>query len=257
MILYFSATGNTRYVAQQIGRMTGDDVVDLLPFLRRERHDPLFSHLPWVITAPVYVEDIAVVVSDWFKSARLEGSRQVYFVFTTASTMGCAAFTAKAIAVEKGMTYMGSAEIQMPTNYPLMFTVPPEDACRDIIRAASPRIGAAAVRIQKGEPLPEKPFSPALAMLFHWVGVWFYRWYIRPELFHAADHCISCGKCARVCPMNNIRMKDGRPVWGGRCVHCMACVSGCPAEAVGYGKKLAGKRRYHFPENLSSRGIEQ
>jgi len=39
-------------------------------------------------------------------------------------------------------------------------------------------------------------------------------------------------------------MKDGKPHWLGNCTHCMACICHCPAEAIEYGKKSEGKRRY-------------
>ena len=58
--------------------------------------------------------------------------------------------------------------------------------------------------------------------------------------------CIGCGKCVKNCPMNNIRLKDGKPIWGKKCTHCMACICYCPMEAIEYGKKSIGKPRYHF-----------
>lgn len=41
-----------------------------------------------------------------------------------------------------------------------------------------------------------------------------------------------CGICARVCPVDNIEMADGRPVWQNRCENCLACVNWCPREAI-------------------------
>ncbi|MDE7373275.1 MAG: EFR1 family ferrodoxin, partial [Clostridia bacterium] len=44
--------------------------------------------------------------------------------------------------------------------------------------------------------------------------------------------CVSCSKCAKVCPRGNITMKDGKPKFGGHCVGCMACAFLCPKDAV-------------------------
>lgn len=44
--------------------------------------------------------------------------------------------------------------------------------------------------------------------------------------------CSSCGLCARECPMENISMREGRPVFAGRCVSCLRCLYGCPAKAL-------------------------
>ena len=61
------------------------------------------------------------------------------------------------------------------------------------------------------------------------------------------EKCKGCGKCARLCPLGNIRMEEGRPHWGDRCTHCMACLCGCPTGAIEYGRATKGKERYHFP----------
>ena len=58
--------------------------------------------------------------------------------------------------------------------------------------------------------------------------------------------CIGCGQCAKRCPMNNVTIKDGKPVWGKVCTHCMACICYCPVGAIEYGKKSVGQPRYHF-----------
>ena len=59
-----------------------------------------------------------------------------------------------------------------------------------------------------------------------------------------SDDCISCGKCANVCPLHNIQLSNGKPVWGNQCTHCMACISRCPKEAIEYGKHSKGLPRY-------------
>ena len=51
----------------------------------------------------------------------------------------------------------------------------------------------------------------------------------------ATDACIGCGKCVELCPLNNIRLENGKPVWGKHCTHCMACICYCPKEAIEYG----------------------
>lgn len=44
--------------------------------------------------------------------------------------------------------------------------------------------------------------------------------------------CTGCGTCVRLCPTGNIRLDDGRPVWGSDCLLCLACEMNCPEDAI-------------------------
>lgn len=50
--------------------------------------------------------------------------------------------------------------------------------------------------------------------------------------FSVGDSCIGCGLCARVCPIGNIKMEKGRPVFGNDCTICMGCSFNCPEDAI-------------------------
>ena len=68
----------------------------------------------------------------------------------------------------------------------------------------------------------------------------------------AEDRCIGCGICERVCPMANITLVDGKPVFRDRCAYCFACFHFCPQQAL-Y-KDMAHFRpedmrsQYHHPD---------
>ena len=76
----------------------------------------------------------------------------------------------------------------------------------------------------------------------------FYKLFVKAKPFYATDACIGCKKCEKSCVMNNITVKEGKPVWGEKCTHCMACICGCPTEAIEYGRKSKGKPRYQCQE---------
>lgn len=46
------------------------------------------------------------------------------------------------------------------------------------------------------------------------------------------DKCILCGKCARECPVGNIKLVGGRIEFGGDCVCCVRCSFNCPEDAI-------------------------
>jgi Pyruvate/2-oxoacid:ferredoxin oxidoreductase delta subunit len=64
----------------------------------------------------------------------------------------------------------------------------------------------------------------------------------------ADHHCDGCGICARVCPVRNIEIDKGKPVWGDRCAVCFGCLHWCPREAISCGGARLGIRHYHHPD---------
>ena len=78
------------------------------------------------------------------------------------------------------------------------------------------------------------------------VNKMFYSLFVKADAFNVDGKCIGCGKCEKICPLNNIKIQNGKPVWGKECTHCMACICHCPTEAIEYGKKSIGKPRYHI-----------
>lgn len=64
--------------------------------------------------------------------------------------------------------------------------------------------------------------------------------------FRVDDSCNGCGICAKVCPVKNIVIEEGKPVWQHRCEQCAACFSWCPKQAIS-GSCLAARTHYTNP----------
>jgi ferredoxin len=65
--------------------------------------------------------------------------------------------------------------------------------------------------------------------------------------FQYDEKCNGCGICTRVCPVNNIKMVENRPVWQHHCENCFACYEWCPEEAI-HGDIVSYNERYHHPD---------
>lgn len=66
--------------------------------------------------------------------------------------------------------------------------------------------------------------------------------------FWTDGRCTGCGTCSRVCPVRNISMVKGKPVWNHQCEQCFACLHWCPQEALQFRDATVGRSRYHHPE---------
>lgn len=252
MILYFSATGNTRFIAEELAAGTGDVCVDLLKRIRENDCSAIRSEKPFVICVPVYVCEIPPFVRELILNTPFEGNRNIYFIFTSGGYSGICSTMAKRIARKKGLNYMGSADFKMPRNYIANNTYPElsENEIRKRIDDSYNLIPEIAKLISDGQKLVKRskhvwlfeilitvPFTPVWTRIRQGV-----------KRFRVSDKCIGCRKCASLCPLKVIRPDEkGRPVWeASMCAHCMSCIQNCPVEAIDYGDITPSKKRYTF-----------
>ena len=248
MILYFSGTGNSEHAAKRIGQETADEVLNLFERLKNKDYSRIASSRPWVVVTPTYAWRIPRILEEWLKRTELAGSRDIYFVMTCGENIGNAGKYLKSFSAEKGMIYSGCYELVMLENYIAMFKTPGKSEASEIIKRAEPEIDKIIEILKAGEKFPERHITFAGKICSGFINDMFYPAFVHAKKFYTTDKCISCGKCERVCPLNNIRLVDGKPVWADNCTHCMACISKCPKEAIEYGRHSRELPRYVFPE---------
>ena len=245
MILCFSGTGNSRYVAQRIAMLTDDTMTDLNVLIRKGDMDVSISDDRTVIVAPTYAWRLPRVVEKWLRTKKIGERSKFWFIMTCGDEIGNAAKYNRRLCESRGLEYMGTAQIVMPENYLAMFEVPGEQEAADIIRRAEPVIDRVGYMIGQGEPFPNPRSSFLDRIKSDIVNPAFYALFVKASAFRVTDSCVGCGSCALLCPVNNIRLEGARPVWGNNCTHCMACICRCPKAAIEYGKKCVGKPRYY------------
>lgn len=248
MILYFSGTGNSEYVAQKLGRAIDDEVLNLFEAIRSDDFSELRSQRPWVVVAPTYAWRIPRLLQRWLERTHLAGSAEFYFAMTCGGSIGNAGQYLAEFCAQKGMNYRGCMEIAMPENYLALFTTPTREEALRAIEKADRVIESAARLLKGGEDLPAPEVSFGDRVNSGLVNRLFYPLFVHAKKFYATGDCISCGRCVDVCPLGNVRLAGGKPVWGDRCTHCMACICRCPKEAIEYGRHSRGLPRYTCPK---------
>lgn len=244
MLIYFSGTRNSECFAKKLAAALGDESVGAGEYIKKNEKGGFTSEKPYVFVCPTYSWQIPRIFEKFIKESTFDGNKEAYFIMTCGDDIGNAgAYNAK-ICRTKAFDYKGTLDVVMPENYIAMFDVPSQQECEEIMSRVGGAVSLAAETISKGESFASGRVSLADRAKSSVVNMAFYPLCVNGRAFYAKETCISCGKCEKLCVTNCISMKNGRPVWGKGCTHCMACICSCPAEAIEYGKKSVGKKRY-------------
>ena len=248
MILYFSGTGNSQYAAKRIGKEINEEATDLFTKIKSRDFSEIHSDSPWVIVAPTYAWRIPRILHEWLEKTPLSGNKDIYFIMTCGGNIGNAGKYLEKLCASKAMNYRGCFPLVMPENYIALFSTPTKEEALKTIQQAEGELDKAIDFIKQGNSFPRPVLTATDRANSGIVNHVFYPLFVHAKKFYTEDTCVSCGKCANVCPLHNIRMENGRPVWGKNCTHCMACICRCPSSAIEYGKHSKGMPRYICPK---------
>lgn len=249
MVFVFSGTGNSQYVARRIAAALGHEVRSINDALRGAglATAGLPSAEALVFVCPTYAWRLPRAVCDWIARTDFGPGREAYFVLTCGAEIGNAAPYIEALCRRRRLAYRGCAQVVMPENYIVLFDAPAPAEAHAIVEGATATIDDIARRIVRGDDLVPPHATPIDRIKSGLANPLFYALCVKTMTPRASAACVGCGACVSRCPFENVRLEEGRPVWGNRCTHCMACVSICPHAAIECGPRTKGKMRYRFP----------
>lgn len=245
MILYFSAMGNSRFVAKNLSKYLNDEIISLNDRIKKNDKSVIVSEKPYILVCPIYAWRIPKIVEEYLKCVELQGNKKIYVFVTTCGSSGNADKYARNLFVQKNMEYMGSHTFHMLGSYVAFMENPDPKRENEINDMTHNNIMKLIPYIKKEQILPKTKISVLGKFMSMVANPFFYCFIIGKDGFYITDKCIGCGKCEKVCPLNNINIKNAKPGWGHDCTHCMACVHQCPTSAIEFRKKTIGKNRYY------------
>lgn len=255
MILYFSASGNSRWCARRLAELLGDKAVSVLEF-SPEEIDMSGETLGFVF--PVYSWGVTPLVTQYIHSLneaflRRAAEAHIWMVATCGDDVAYAPEMIKDALADVGLSLSSGWSLQMPNTYVLLpgFDVDSKDVEDRKLQEAELRIEQIAKKISSRVPQESYVRGGMPWIKSKVVFPLFVKMGITPSKWHADDSCVGCGRCAAICPMSNIEMRnteEGRmPEWGKECISCLACYHVCPRHAVQYGRITRGKGQYLHP----------
>ncbi|MFX0070328.1 MAG: EFR1 family ferrodoxin [Candidatus Hermodarchaeota archaeon] len=245
-IYYFSGTGNSLYIAKKIAEKLND--CELIPISKIWQQDNPSSEAERIgFIFPLYYLGLPAIIYDFVSKFNVSSANYIFTLITSGGGgTGTALNQINKMLKKKSKLLNGSFCVRMPGNYIPMYNVPSKEEQKYYFKHADEALDKIVESIRKNETVKRKEHIQTIAKPVNK--------YFRNKVnnsdrkFYADENCNSCEICEKVCPVNNIKIIEGIPIWQHKCQQCLACIHFCPQNAIQYGKKTSKRSRYHHPE---------
>lgn len=243
MLFYFTATGNSLYVAKQLE----EEPVSIAQAI----HDTSKSYRADRIgvVCPIFGHEVPELVRRFLTESQFE-TPYFYLILTYGNRHGGATELAKKLLVSLGITPAYINLVLMADNYLPAFDMNQQKA---LDKKVEEQIGNIKRDLEAGKhfipPVTDKDRAAHREYLAHRAAM--------PEdtfshLYRITDACIGCEICAKICPEQCFTVEHQKSRWSPEgCITCMACVHACPMMAIQLNIPEKNPKARYRNENIS------
>ena len=247
--IYLSGTGNTKHCLEKLLSIV-DSTAELIPIENKEAIEKIKKNDTIYLAYPTQFSNVPFMVKEFIqKNSEVWRGKKVFCMTTMGLFSGDGTECAARLLKKYGAVIIGGLQVKMPDAVcdSKMLKKTLEENQR-IIREADIRLEKAAKEIKSGNYPKE-----GLSIFAHMAGLfgqrlWFYgktKGYSKK--LKISDACTGCGLCAKNCPMENLRIENGKAVSLEKCTMCYRCISSCPKQAITLlGKQVVEQCRYSY-----------
>lgn len=249
MIFYFSATGNSKYLASRIAKETKDRLISITDCIKNNEYAfKLKEGENLGIVSPIYYWGLPSIVDDFLEYFQLVVSHRPYtfFAATYGTVTGQADTFVKRHLKRLGLELSASYCVRMPDTWTPIFDLNDPVKVSKVNQKAEIQIDKIIKQIkntESGNFLSFRMPMPAVKLCRY-----IYEKVRETKHLSVEDSCIGCGLCAQNCSVDAIEIQSGRPVWvKDKCSICLACLHRCPQFSIQYGKFTKKHGQYLHP----------
>lgn len=228
MIIYFSGTGNSYNVAKNLSEKLNDTYVPM-----KNASNNGDGNLTFVF--PTYSFDIPLVVRQFIENMDISSDQNVMGISVSGGKNGNSEYTFNQLIEKKGIKVKNFLNIVMTDNsVPAMTNSKIDYKEADIDELLESFLKAE----YKNQSKKKTSYSMSEKLLFNKLSKSIMKKRVKK------DACVGCGKCASICPVDNITVKDKKAVIGPNCAECYGCIHWCPKQAIRMIKKIDKDNQY-------------
>jgi Pyruvate/2-oxoacid:ferredoxin oxidoreductase delta subunit len=235
-IYWFSGTGNSLYAAKCLADGLGGALLY-----------PMSSGVPTGAAGgektgfvfPSYYGNLPRIVRSFVEKLEVKPESYIFAVVTMGALGQGSIAALESVLMKKNLHLDYGVGIIMPANYVIKYNPANKAKVEGRLDRVAKKIGAISSQIAAGVQSVKK-LKITTGNLYKNIEA-------LDADFFVEDSCTACGQCAKLCPVGNIRIDGGKPVWLRHCEHCVACINWCPAQAIQHGTETKTRRRYQNP----------
>lgn len=248
MIMYFSATGNSKYVAKEISKQTNDNnLCDIAKCLKENNTNFKLKEGEMLgIVTPTYCWNLPSIVEEFLSKLNIElfsSSCYCFFVATYGTTTGQISSIANEYMKKKGLPFNAFYSVKMPDTWTPVFDLSNKEKVKSINDKAEKQIEIICTNIlsrKEGNFIKDR-----LPSIFRKPAKMYYENIRKTKNFSVNSDCIGCGLCEKNCPVGAIKLENNKPKWvKEKCVMCLRCLHHCPKFAIQYGSNTKKHGQY-------------
>ncbi len=247
LAVYLSGTGNTKHCIEKLVKLL-DENAKIKPIESEDIVSEIEKEETIILGYPTQFSSCPYMIKDFInKNKNIWKGKKVLCLTTMGAFSGDGAGCSARILKKYGAEILGGLQIHMPDavcdNKMLKKSI---EENRKIVKEADKKIEKVAQEIKKGKYPKEgvKPYHRIIGLLGQ--RLWFYgKTKTYSKKLKISDACIGCGLCAKLCPMKNIKIVNGKAQPGNKCTMCYRCISNCPKKAITLlGKEVIEQCKY-------------
>lgn len=243
MIIYFSATGNCKYVAKRISDEISQDVLSVTDCIKRGRYD--FSDNSITVISPTYFWGLPSIVADFLSKSKFTAD-YLCFIATYGTTPGASGRIADRLIKDRKIDAFYS--VRMADTWTPVFDLSTPEKVGKFTKTTESEIDDIIGKIKSRYHNRKMKHSVSVFITDLFAQPIYNNSARKTEKLSVNEQCIGCGLCSIKCPLKAIEMRNNKPVWvADKCVMCLGCLHRCPKFAINYGKNTQKHGQYTNP----------